>query len=331
MVQPRRSRCRESLPATLLDPSCYPHRTGRIRVVETHISWVILTGEHAYKIKKPIDLGFADFSTLALRKHYCEEELRLNRRLAPELYVDVMALRGSGKAPHIGGEGKILDYAVRMRQFSPGALASRALARGRFGPAEIDALAATISAFHARTPAAPVAGTAGAPATILAWARQNFEQMLLPAATPQDREALRTLQRWTEQEHSRRRDAFEARRLGGFVRECHGDLHLGNVVLLDRGPVPFDCIEFSDDLRSIDVMSEIAFLVMDLMDRGRADLAWRFLNRYLEATGDYGGIPVLRFYIVYRALVRAKVHFMRAHQPHVAVAEKRRLVDCFRG
>src|SRR6185436_123438 len=134
-----------------------------------------------------------------------------------------------------------------------------------------------------------------------------------------------------EREHARCRDAFEGRRLDGFVRECHGDLHLGNVVLLDRGPVPFDCIEFNDELRSIDVMSEIAFLVMDLMDRRRADLAWRFLNRYLETTGDYAGIRVLRFYIVYRALVRAKVHLMRAHQAHVSTAERRRLAGCFRG
>ena len=330
MVRPRLSRRSGSLHATLLDPSSYPHRTGRIRLVETHISLVFLTGDYTYKVKKPVDLGFANFSTLALRKRYCEEELRLNRRLAPELYLDVVAVRDGRTGPRVGGKGKIIDYAVRMREFSQEALASRALVRGRFGPAEIDDLAATIAAFHAGAPAAPAGGPLGTPAAILASALQNFDQMLPLIGTPQERRALKTLRQWTEREQAARRDEFENRKSGGFVRECHGDLHLGNIALLDRRPVPFDCIEFSDDLRCIDVMSEIGFLVMDLIDRHRADLAWRFLNRYLEATGDYGGIAVLRFYLVYRALVRAKIHLMRARQPRIKSGEKRRLLGCFR-
>src|SRR6185436_1163897 len=135
-------------PASLLDPACYPHRVGRIRLVETHISWVLLTGDYAYKVKKPVDLGFANFSTLALRRRYCKEELRLNRRLAPALYLGVVAIRGTRQRPRVGGKGKILDYAVKMRQFSQAALASRALTRGRFGAVEIDDLAAKIAAFH---------------------------------------------------------------------------------------------------------------------------------------------------------------------------------------
>ncbi len=327
----RRTAAGTPLFAALMRPECYPHPVAAVRVIETHISWVMLTGHYAYKIKKPVNLGFADFSTLGLRRHYCEEELRLNRRFAPELYLDVVTIRGDAGAPRIGGDGPVLDYAVRMREFPQEALASRALAAGTFGATEVDALADLVAKFHSTAPATRAGDRLGAPASVLASARQNFDQMLpLVRAAPDDR-ALRALRHWTEREFAAREAAFDARRRDGFVRECHGDLHLGNIALLDGRPVPFDCIEFNDEFRWIDVMSEAAFLAMDLEDRGRADLAWRFLNRYLEATGDYEGLGVLRFYLVYRALVRAKVHLMRSRQPRVARAEKSRLVHAFHG
>ena len=327
----RRAAAGTPLFAALTRPECYPHPVAEVRVIETHISWVMLTGQYAYKIKKPVNLGFADFSTLGLRRHYCEEELRLNRRLAPGLYLDVVAIRGSAQAPRIGGEGRLIDYAVKMREFPQEALASRALGRGAFGAAEIDALAATIAEFHAPSTTAAAGDRFGAPETVLASALQNFEQMLPLAKSAGDDRALRTLQQWTEREFAARQQAFASRKSGGFVRECHGDLHLGNIALLERRPVPFDCIEFNDELRWIDVMSEAAFLAMDLEDRGRGDLAWRFLNRYLEITGDYAGIEVLRFYLAYRALVRAKIHLMRSRQARLRRPEKLRLTQAFHG
>lgn len=320
-----------SLISALQSPECYPHPVVGPRLIETHISWVLLTGKYAYKIKKPVDLGFVDFTTLALRRRYCEEELRLNRRLAPELYLAVVAIRGTMEAPRIGGRGRLIDYAVKMREFPQEALASRALARGLLDAGTIDALAAVIAGFHAVAPRAHAGGHLGTPEAIVSSARQNFEQILPLVVAPGDAKALRALRRWSEDEHASRRDAFKARAAGGFVRECHGDLHLGNVVLLQRRPVPFDCIEFNEALRWIDVMSEVAFVVMDLADRGHPELGWRLLNRYLEATGDYAGMTVLRFYLVYRALVRAKVHLMRAHQPGLAPAVKARLRRAFRG
>src|SRR5687768_8485342 len=146
---PTTERGHEPLPQRMLDPACYPHRVGRIRLIETHISWVLLTGDYAYKMKKPVDLGFANFSTLALRRHYCEEELRLNGQLASQLYLEVVKIRGSLNALHIGGKGKVLEYAVKMREFPQEALASRALRQGLFGALEIDLLAATMAGFHA--------------------------------------------------------------------------------------------------------------------------------------------------------------------------------------
>jgi len=319
------------LPAALLRPECYSHPVRDLRVLETHISWVLLTGDYAYKIKKPVDLGFLDFSTLEKRRHYCEEELRLNRRLAPEFYLEVVTVRGSPAAPRIGGEGPLLDYAVKMREFPQDALASRLLERGQFDAREIDTLAALVADFHAAAPPARAAETLGAPETICAAALQNFEQIMPRLRLAREKEAVQLLREWTEREFRDRRDELAARKRAGYVRECHGDLHLGNIVVSSGRPVPFDCIEFNDALRWIDVVSEVAFVVMDLHDRGRPDLGWRFLNRYLEASGDYDSLAVLRFYLVYRALVRAKVHLIRSQQPGLLKSDKSRLQIAFQG
>ncbi len=319
------------LPAALLKPECYAHPTRNIRVIETHISWVLLTGDYAYKIKKPVDLGFLDFSTLEKRRHYCEQELRLNRRLAPDLYLEVVTVRGTPAAPRIDGEGPLLDYAVKMREFPQEALASRLLGRNRFDAGEIDALAALIAGFHASAARAKAVETLGAPETICVAALQNFAQIMPRLRLARDKEAVQLLREWTEREFRARHEELAARKRGGHVRECHGDLHLGNIVVRDGQPIPFDCIEFNDELRWIDVASEVAFVVMDLHDRGRPDLGWRFLNRYLEASGDYDALGVLRFYLVYRALVRAKVHLIRSQQPGLMAHDKSRLQTAFHG
>lgn len=312
--------------AALSRPECYPHPVQSVRVIETHISWVLLTGTWAYKIKKPVNLGFLDFSTPELRHRFCEEELRLNRRLAPQIYAAVVEIRGTLDNPRVNGSGPVLDYAVKVREFPQDALANRLLAADRLGPQQIEQLAATIAAFHESAAVAETGNAFGLPRTVLAPALQNFEQLLPLLTTPEDWTVLAALREWTEREHRARHALFEERRERGAVRECHGDLHLGNIVLIDGKLIPFDCIEFNPDLRWIDVMSEVAFLVMDLTDRRRPDLAFRFLNAYLELTGDYGGLSILRFYLVYRAMVRAKVHCIRASQPGVQSAERTRLL-----
>lgn len=295
-----------------------------VRVLETHISSVLLTGIHAYKLKKPVALGFCDFTTLAARKFFCAQELRLNRRLAPSLYLAVVPIAGSLAAPIVGGTGEAIDYAVQMREFPQEALLSRVLARGALGPTDIDALAEEVARFHARIDVAPAATPFGTPDRIALYARQNFAQLDgVPGAAR--RRALSALALWTERELAARAPAIRKRRQDGFVRECHGDLHLGNIAQIDGRSVIFDCIEFNDDLRYIDVMSEIAFTTMDLADRGRPDLARRFLNAYLERTGDYPGLAVLRLYLVYRAMVRAKIAHVRALQ--VAAEPSRATLD----
>jgi len=308
-------------------PGCYPHPAKAVKVIETHISRVFLTGDYAYKVKKPVDLGFLDFTTLEARRRSCEDELRLNRRLAPQLYLDVVEIRGTPDAPHVGGEGPLLDYAVRMQQFSQERLASRVLARGELTADLIVGLARLLARFHADAPAD--AGRRGTPAAVRASVMQNFEQIGAMLTRADDERALTRLRTWTDNEHERVRQLLARRHDEGRVREVHGDLHLGNIVLLDGVLTPFDCIEFNAGLRWNDVMSEVAFLVMDLADRGADALAYLFLDAYLAETGDYEGVGVLRYYMVYRALVRAKVHLMRATQTR-DVGERRRLSGEYR-
>lgn len=318
------------LVAALAYPAAFGPGCTHVERLETHISYVFLTGRYAYKIKKAVAFGFLDFTTLEARRRFCEEELRLNRRLAPTLYLDIVPITGSIDAPVIGGDGPALEYAVMMREFPQNALASQILARGELQPADIDALAVKVAAFHGAAGAAGSGSAFGAPSEVLRVARQNFTQLRPLLATVEEHDEIDALSAWTEREHAARRGAFLCRRKDGFVRECHGDLHLNNIARIDGELTIFDCIEFNESMRWIDVMSEVAFTVMDLEDRRRADLAHRFLNAYLERTGDYAGLAVLRFYLVYRALVRAKIARLRAAQLEAGAA-KRALHAEYRG
>jgi aminoglycoside phosphotransferase family enzyme/predicted kinase len=285
--------------------------------IETHISYVLLGGDCAYKIKKAVDLGFLDFTTLDARRFYCDEELRLNRRLAPSIYLGVIPVTGRPGAPVLGGQGTPIEYAIKMRQFDQQGLLSRVLARGELTVERTHEIARVVAAFHASAARAAADTPFGRPDIMLQPARQNFAQIqaaLDPAAGAADCSRIDTLRAWTETETARLAPIFERRRHDGFVRECHGDLHLGNIALVDGRVTLFDCIEFDPAMRWIDVMSDVGFLVMDLRDHGRSDLASRVLNTYLETSGDYAGLAVLRFYVVYRAMVRAKVACLRLAQ-----------------
>ena len=314
----------DRLLAALSEPAAYPHPVGRIERIETHISWVFLAGEYAYKVKKPVALAFLDFSTLEKRRFYCEEELRLNRRTAAGLYLDVVAIAEGPGGLRVGAAGKPVEYALRMRRFPQEALADSLARRGGLCDTEVDAIAAAIAAFHAAIPAAPASADYGTPERIAAPALANFEQLARLVADPADRARLAELRAWTVGENARLREAFAARKRDGFVRECHGDLHLANIAFIDGRPVPFDCIEFDPGLRWIDVMNEVAFLAMDLIEHRLAAAGWRFLNAYLQATGDYAGVRVLRFYLVYRAMVRAMIACIREHQPGAGEAAQGR-------
>ncbi|MEW5769705.1 MAG: AAA family ATPase [Pseudomonadota bacterium] len=288
------------------------------RLIETHISWVILADGYAYKLKKPLDLGFLDFSSLEKRRFCCEEEVRLNRRLAPATYLGTVAITGTPDAPGIGGDGPVLEWAVWMRAFPADATLDH---EPQVTEAQVDAIADRVASFHQDIPCAPADSRYGEPEQVRAPIRENFLQIraLRPPAGLLAR--LDALEAWSQEEGERLVPHFRARKAAGGVRECHGDLHLGNIAWVEAAPLIFDGIEFNPDLRYIDVTSEIGFLAMDLLHRGEDALAWRALNRYLEHTGDYAGLAALRYYMVYRAMVRAKVAAIRARQADADFAE----------
>ncbi|MFA7281823.1 MAG: AAA family ATPase [Sterolibacterium sp.] len=307
----------------LLQARCYPHHVDHVEQIETHISTVLLAGDYAYKIKKPVNLGFLDFTTLENRRHYCLEEVRLNRRLAPSLYLGVVAIVGSpGKLQIVPpGTSGAVEYAVKMQRFEQTALLDHMLATGKMMPQHLDDLAQAVANFHSQSVAA-LDISYGTPASIASPMLQNFSQLRPLLDTDDEIARVDLLEQWSTHAHAKLSCLMEERRHNGFIRECHGDLHLGNIIRNDDGIQIFDCIEFNPALRWIDVASEIAFTVMDLCARGRSDWGARFLNAYLERTEDYAALRLLPFYLVYRALVRAKVARIRASQANGDIRAK---------
>jgi hypothetical protein len=298
--------------------------------VETHISSVIVTPRYAYKLKKPVSLGFVDFSDPGVRRAACAEEVRLNRRLAPALYLGVVPIEGTADAPRLGAPmllsqaappdagqtAPLPEHAVWMRSFPQSALWERRVPAGEVSAAQAAALGAVIGAFH-RDRATPCPGSPhGSARAVGARMRDNFAALRVPAmgADAGTLRALETLASEAEARFARLATTLDARNRDGFVRDGHGDLHLGNIVTIDGVGVPFDCLEFDAALRTSDVADEIAFAMMDLQHAGRADLAWAFLDGWLEATGDFDAVPLLDHYRAYRAMVRAKVAALRALQ-----------------
>ncbi len=305
--------------AALLRPEAYGHPVQTLDLLETHASWVILTGAYAYKLKKPVNFGFLDFSSPERRLHCCREELRLNRRLSPDLYLGLAPVHGPAERASFRGPGPVIEHAVRMRQFPQADLLPAALARGAVGAHQIDAFAGDLARFQASAAvAAPGAGY-GTPAAVRAPLDANLQAL---AALPGTQPALAQLHPWVEGEFQRLAPLLEQRLRQGWIREGHGDLHLGNLLLRAGRIAAFDCLEFSPQLRWIDTVSELAFLAMDLAERGRLDLAHRLRDGLLELSGDRQGLELWRWYTVYRATVRAKVAGLRAGQPDQDAAER---------
>ena len=292
----------------LLKPGAYPHPVADLQLLETHLSWVILTGPYAYKIKKPVAFGFVDFSTEALRSQACREELRLNRRLSPQRYLDLVAVVGPGDGP---GDGPGLTQAVRMVQFDQSQLLPAVLERGELSEPLIAAFAEHLARFHRDAAQAPLDSPWGLPAAVIQPVQDNLTAL---ASCTGEGARLGRLGHWVEEQGQRLTPWFGQRRQGGHIRECHGDLHLGNMLLGADGIEVFDALEFSPTLRWIDPISELAFLGMDLAVHGQLELGSQLLNHWIEASGDGEGLRGWAWYSVYRALVRAKVTWLRLGQ-----------------
>ena len=292
-------------------------------VVQTHISVVFLAGGHVYKLKKPVNFGFLDFSTLEKRKHFCEEEVRLNRRLAPEVYLGVVPVaRGTDGRVRFEGEGEVLEWAVKMRRLPAGASFLERLQRDDLSPALLGAFAVRLADFHRRAEAGPRVAESGRYETVASNARDNFAQSTAQIDSIISRALFDRLRGATETALERFRPLIEARAARGVPRDTHGDLHLDHVYYFpDRAApddlVAIDCIEFAEQFRHADPLADAAFLAMDLTFQGRPDLANSFTASYLRATGDAEGASLFPFYTAYRAAVRAKVDGMTAVEEEV--------------
>jgi aminoglycoside phosphotransferase family enzyme/gluconate kinase len=317
----------------MLEPGAYPHPCTAIELIETHISWVLLTGDYAYKLKKPVRFAFLDFSSPEQREHFCREELRCNRAFAPALYRDVVPVvqRASGTlavgGPSAAGDTP-LEWAVQMRQFDPAAQLDRLLEREALSAGMLADFGGALAELHAGLPRlqAPVEELQE---RTFAPVHDNFSEIAATGLEAEHSERLAEVATLSAAQEHMRADLLAERLHDGYVRECHGDLHLANLALIDGAVTAFDCLEFNPLLRWIDTFSDVAFLFMDCHERGRADLAYTFLNAYLNASGDYRGAELLTYFAAYRSLVRAKVAALRWQQAQDAdsAAQFRRYVE----
>ena len=299
-----------ALPApleALLKPQAYAFPIERVELIETPISWVLLAGDFAYKIKRPVRLSFIDLTDPLKRKHLCEEEVRLNRRFAPELYLDVCRIVEAGGNARMGGEGEPIEYAVRMRRFPREVELDALLASAQVEPYELEAFGRELAITHATLPAALPESPWGRPAAIRSLIVRNLQECAEAAQVFGARETVLALRGPFEQHLERASAVMAERRARGRVRECHGDLHSRNIVRIEGRLIPFDCLEYEPAFRWIDVADEVAFLLSDLSARGRPEHAHAFLTGYLEQSGDFKACRLLRLYEAHRALVRAKV------------------------
>ena len=314
-----------TLVRALMKPEAYPHRCDEIKLVETHISYIFLTGDYAYKMKKPLNLGFLNFSDLEKREFYCQEEVRLNSRTAPDIYLEVISIGGSPEHPIINGTGEAFEYAVRMKQFPEEGLLDRQLREGTLVPEKVVELAERAAELHGKIAVSSETDVFGSPDCVSKWALENFQQLEAKLSGAERLARLSGLKQWTEDWFADHRGLLQARKEDGFVRECHGDLHLGNITEIEGEVVLFDGIEFNDEIRWIDVINEMAFLFSDFEHRGAEGLGWVALNRYLEMTGDYAGLELFAFYRLYRLMVRAKIDSLRLAQEGLDQDEREEL------
>jgi hypothetical protein len=304
-------------------PDFYPHLTDdSIQQLQTHISYIFLTGEYAYKLKKPVNLGFLDFSTLEKRQYYCQQELALNQPIAPDIYLDVLPITQQENTLEINGEGEVVEYVLKMRQFPQSALLSVMQKEGKLSEFLITKLGKRVATFHQQTKTNDYIRQFGNPEMIAEAINNNYQQTETYVGITQTEQQFRETKAFTDRFLETQQPLFQARIDQGFIRECHGDLHLKNICWWQDKVQLFDRIEFNEPFRFVDVMYDVAFTVMDLQFRGCREFATVFLNHYLEQTGDWEGVQVLPLYLTRQAYVRAKVNSLMFEDPHVSAEEK---------
>mgnify|MGYP001792183944 CR=1 FL=1 len=320
--------------AEMMQPGFYPHPVIEpIRLIQTHISYVLLTGDYAYKVKKPLDFGFLNYATLDRRKHFCEEELRLNQRAAAAIYLDALPIYKTDAGFTLGGaqskaeSGEAAEYTVKMRQFPQAALLSTLFEQGELTEALLQRLAQTIADFHGIAETSDYIRSFGEVEAIRQSIDENYEQTVGFIGGPQTQAQFDATQAYSDRFFIEQVDQLAQRREQGYIRACHGDLHLGNICLWNDQIYLFDCIAFNEPFRFVDVMFDIAYIIMDLSVAERTDLATVFLNAYVEQTGDWEGLAVLPLYVSRQSYVRGKVMSFMLADDGISAAEKARISD----
>ena len=302
----------------MMQPEFYPHPVKEpIRLMQTHVSYVFLTGDYAYKVKKPVNFGFLDFSTLEARQHFCLEEIRMNQQNAPELYLEVLPVTQEGDGFELNGAGQPAEYTLKMREFSQDDLFICLFEQGRLTKTYMEELGRIVAQFHAKAQTSDYIRSFGEVSQIRQAIDENYEQTEKYIGGPQTLQQFEETRQFTDAFFANEQELFNSRIQNNWIRECHGDLHLRNICLWHDKIQLFDRIEFNEPFRFVDVMYDIAFAVMDLEARGRKDLGNAFLNTYIEQTGDWEGLQVLPLYLSRQAYVRAKVTSFLLDDPAV--------------
>ncbi len=312
-----------SLIEQMKQPEFYPHPVKEpIELIQTHASYVLLTGDYAYKLKKTVNFGFLDFSTLSKRKHFLFEELRLNKPIAPEIYLEVLPITKKEDQFVLGNRGESVEYVLKMRQFPQQNLFINMFELGRLTESHIEELGKVVAKFHAQTQTSDYIRSFGRVKKIREAIDENYQQSTKYIGVAQTQQQYQETKQFTDRFFLEREELFISRQENDKIRECHGDLHLRNICLWQGKIQLFDRIEFNQPFRFVDVMYDVAFTVMDLDARNRQDFGNIFLNTYLEQTGDWEGLQVLPLYLSRQAYVRAKVTSFLLDDPAISEQDK---------
>ena len=314
------------LEQALLDPQIYPHHPQKVELVQTQMSFLFLTGDYVYKVKKPVDLGYLDYTTLGRRKFFCHQEVKLNRRLCPQIYLEVVPLVKQGKKFLLDSQGEVIEYAVKMRQLPADRMMTVLLQRNQVSEEMVRKVAEKLSAFHQQAEVGEKINEFGSLRVVLTNTEENFNQTEKYIGISISREQYHHIKAYTGAFTQRNAPLFEKRVKEKRVKDCHGDLHTAHICFAEEVYI-YDCIEFNDRFRYCDVASEVAFLAMDLDYHGHPELSKCFVNAYVKLSQDDEILKLLDFYKCYRAYVRGKVESFKLDDPHILEEEKAKALE----
>ena len=319
-------RMTKSIVNDLIKSKAYPEPTKNVEMLQTHISYIFITDDYVYKVKKPVNFGFLDFSTLDKRLFYCQKEIELNKRLSPDVYLDVVPITDEGKELAFSGKGEVVDYAVKMRKIPMNKLMVNLLEEGKLTTDMIEKVSKKIADFHEQAATSPEIEKFGTITVIKTNTDENFEQTKNYIGKAITKTQFESIKNYTSEFYKRKKQVIKNRIDEHKIKDCHGDLHMQHVCLTEP-IIIFDCIEFNDRFRYSDTAADIAFLAMDLDFHGRADLSKVLMDFYSKYSNDIHIHDMLNFYKIYRAYVRGKVTSFQLDDPNILKDEKEKALD----